>query len=379
MLIAGMGYSQVKVVTNGDVKVGATGAAPLTELHVTGELALTPKGTNSIITGIRGGTNDQRLSIWNGGNNSQNAASYVTMNGTTSNSNFVFSAAKVDFLTNKAPGNFGVRAMEIHSGGEVTIGNNITPLWTLHVDGTAGKTGGGEFATVSDKRLKKNIKEYNLGLAEVLKIEPKTFNYIRDYGLNTSDTYVGVIAQEFQKIDPDNVRQVRMVEKIDVSEKSSDGSAPIHKTEIVREDDFLSVDGSSIKYMLINAIKEQQEMIEDQNSRIQELEKQLTNILSSNSQTNVTLEGTDEAKLLQNVPNPFGDSTRIDYEIPSNSESAEILIYNLSGQLIKRVDIDHVGKGSINLSAIGVESGNYTYSLTINNKLIATKKMLLRK
>lgn len=157
--------------------------------------------------------------------------------------------------------NYNIVLMTIAANGNTGIGVPA-PTERLHVNGNILATG---TITPSDKRLKKDIEEFNLGLEEVLQIRPITFTYNGENGVSDTDTeHVGVIAQEFQLIDPKRVKE----------------SGKEDSTK------YLSVDQTSIIYMLVNAIKEQQKIISSNEIQlshlVQRIEK-LEKTLSSNS------------------------------------------------------------------------------------------------
>lgn len=130
-------------------------------------------------------------------------------------------------------------------GGGVVINSLASTTHSLFVNGTAAKPGGGSWTASSDARLKDNVQPYELGLEEVLRVEPVTYHYTSQTGNDTTVEYVGVIAQELQKISPDMVIESEL--------ELVDGS----------KGEYLSVDPSAFTYMLINAIKEQQKQIEE--------------------------------------------------------------------------------------------------------------------
>ncbi|HIA37550.1 MAG TPA: tail fiber domain-containing protein, partial [Flavobacteriales bacterium] len=141
--------------------------------------------------------------------------------------------------------------MYIDDNGDLGI-NGIIAAYTFEVNGTAGKPGGGSWSTSSDRRFKENITDYNDGLEKLLKIHPVYFNYNELSGFDKGPRYVGVIAQELQEISP------YMVHNYEKDDK-----------------DYLGVDNSAMTYMLINAIKEQQELIKTQEENFKELKKEL--------------------------------------------------------------------------------------------------------
>ncbi|NND62132.1 MAG: tail fiber domain-containing protein, partial [Flavobacteriaceae bacterium] len=132
--------------------------------------------------------------------------------------------------------------------------NTSAPAFTFEVNGNAAKPGGGSWTNASDRRLKKNIKSFDQGLETILKIEPVTYQYNQLSGFNENTSYVGVIAQELQKVAPNMV------------------------TTYTREnEEFLAVDNSSMTYLLINAVKSQQEEIETLKEELSQLKDLIQN------------------------------------------------------------------------------------------------------
>jgi len=119
----------------------------------------------------------------------------------------------------------------------------------LSVD-DAAKPGGGSWTVASDKRLKQNIKPYTEGLSKLLLVEPIEYNYNERSGYDTKPSYVGVVAQDLQKIAPYMVGKFKK-----------------------NGEEYLDVNTSAMTYMMVNAIKEQQKMIEDLKKEIEALKK----------------------------------------------------------------------------------------------------------
>jgi hypothetical protein len=138
--------------------------------------------------------------------------------------------------------NFGNRAdaMILYKNGNLFAGGNLT----LNGD-TASKLGGGAWTATSDSRLKKDVKQFKDGLAQVLAVNPVKYHYNELSGYDTSKEYVGVIAQELQQVAPYMVGNF-----------TKDGT------------EYLNVDNSAMTYMLINAVKEQQAIIDNQNNKL---------------------------------------------------------------------------------------------------------------
>lgn len=130
--------------------------------------------------------------------------------------------------------------MVISGTGDVGIGTP-NPTSLLSVNGTADKVGGGSWGSFSDARIKKNVRDYSAGLKEILAIHPVTFEYNgKAIYKNDGKKYVGVLAQEIEKVLPSTVSTIK-----------AEGF-----------DDLRKYDGSELTYTLINAVKEQQAQIE---------------------------------------------------------------------------------------------------------------------
>lgn len=127
----------------------------------------------------------------------------------------------------------------------------------LQVNSQAYKPGGGVWAATSDRRLKKDIEDYKDGLSQLLKIRPVSFKYNNYFeGMDNGETYVGVIAQEIQEIAPYTVEEVMMGQQTIEDEFGNES--------ILKEGEaFFTFDGTALTYMTINAVQEQQAMIEE--------------------------------------------------------------------------------------------------------------------
>ena len=78
----------------------------------------------------------------------------------------------------------------------------------------------------------------------------------------------------------------------------------------------------------------------------------------------------------QNTPNPFKNSTVIEYSLPVDEKNASILIFNLNGQTLQEYKLLET-KGSITIDSNVLSKGLYLYSLISDGQEIATKKMLM--
>jgi hypothetical protein len=128
----------------------------------------------------------------------------------------------------------------------------------IQITGSAFKPGGGSWTNPSDARIKKDVMSLQWGLSELRRIRPVMYRY---NGLGGTEDdgrqYVGVIAQELEKVLPDMV---------------SSRKGRLNQTD-AEETEIRLVDPSAFTYVLINAVIEQQRMIERQAARLATLER----------------------------------------------------------------------------------------------------------
>lgn len=83
-----------------------------------------------------------------------------------------------------------------------------SPAFKLHVNGSAGKPGGGSWSVASDVRLKKNIQPLQGALDKLLQLHGVTFEYKDPEAINElPGQRMGLIAQEVEKVFPDWVEE----------------------------------------------------------------------------------------------------------------------------------------------------------------------------
>lgn len=136
-----------------------------------------------------------------------------------------------------------------------------TPSFQLQLSSSsAGKPTSGLWTVISDRQLKKDIKPFKDGLSLLNKINPVWFTYNGKAGM-PNETGVGTIAQELQKIAPYMVKNWEY--------NSEDGKV---------KENYLGVDYGAMDFILVNAIKEQQGIIEKQQKEIENLKKDIAEI-----------------------------------------------------------------------------------------------------
>lgn len=115
--------------------------------------------------------------------------------------------------------------------------------------------------------------------------------------------------------------------------------------------------------------------------KVDELEKQVTelkNIITNSAKTD-KITPVSGNELYQNNPNPFGVETSIGYNIVRMQQSAFVAIYDLNGRELYRYAVTAKGKGSVTVSGDKLVPGQYLYSLIVDGREEATKKMVVSK
>lgn len=94
-----------------------------------------------------------------------------------------------------------------------------------------------------------------------------------------------------------------------------------------------------------------------------------------------SIDSADEVilSLSQNNPNPFSTATSIAVSVPESIKTATLFVYDMSGKQVKRIDITERGASRINITSEGLGEGMYLYSLIADGKVVGTKKMILTK
>ncbi len=323
--------------------------------------------------------------IWDG--DDAGAAQTLSVSGSTlsiSNGNSVTLPTGADNLGNhSATTNLNMNGNNINSVGAITMGGGVTLTGGFDFDISSGRNvtifpGSGSADGVginripnpgfgdefdldvegeirasnvvesSDRRLKKDIRTVDNALDKVL-----AMNGVR-YKLKKNDKQdIGFIAQELKTVLPDLVYG--------------------------REEGSYSVRYTGIIPVLVEAMKEQQTILEDQDAYIQSLEERLTKletlVTASRRKGQTSQSGNAAtagiARPIAIAPNPVGTYLHV-----SNLENVEeLIISNLSGQEIKTIKTVNTENERINLN--NIEAGIYIISaFDQQNQLINSIKFI---
>ena len=139
--------------------------------------------------------------------------------------------------------------MTIDSTGQVGIGTT-TPDFQLELSlNSAAKPTSSAWTVPSDARLKENISVFSDGLSVLNKINTVSYSYTGAAGL-PRETGIGTIAQELQQIAPYMIKTW--------TRNEANG----------RSTQYLGVDYGPLQFILINSIKEQQQIIDQQKTEL---------------------------------------------------------------------------------------------------------------
>lgn len=213
----------------------------------------------------------------------------------------------------------------------------------------------------SDKNLKENIEPIYDALSKLKKLKPMTYNYIESKKINLSrEDQFGFIAQELEEIFPNLISVVK---------------------KPVTDDNYNVTE--YFEYKTINYLG----LIAILTSSIQELALEVERLKETNESYVVYSDRLDAEEmerlrklayqLEQNYPNPFQGRTSIEYSIPDDERNASIMVFNMTGKLLKEFKLREKS-GKIEITSDEFQPGIYLYSLISENNEIITKKMIVK-
>lgn len=192
--------------------------------------------------------------------------------------------------------------------------------------------------------VSKNIQPLNNTLSGLLRLSgisyqlnketPAGTNNIKINKKENARTHFGFLAQEVKEVYP----------------------------ELVRTDSagYMYVDYIGMIPLIVNALNEIQAKVDSQETVIAELQKELAALRdgtpicgalrkSERRNTAVESESAIVPVLYQNNPNPFSATTVIRFALPYETQQADLYIYNLQGEQIRRMEIADRGEGKVTL------------------------------
>ncbi len=256
----------------------------------------------------------------------------------------------------------------------------------------AGLTGSGGYAgyfvgnvyttgsySASDARLKKNIENMTSALDIIKKLNPKAYEFRQDgnYSLMNlpKGKHYGIMAQELEAVFPSMVADTKFdvgMAKQNKEFKHGAPNEPNLEQQAKETIDYKAVNYTELIPVLVKAVQEQQQTIEGQQKRIEQLEAKVNKLSGGNSAVSLT-----KASLGDASPNPVNGSAIVSYNLPVSSRTAHILITDIKGSIIKQVNIGGNGSGQVQLNTASLAAGTYTYSLFVDGAKVDTKQLLV--
>lgn len=86
----------------------------------------------------------------------------------------------------------------------------------------------------------------------------------------------------------------------------------------------------------------------------------------------------NQSGISESYPNPASDVAKINYALTAGWNKAEVMVYSMLGAQVKKIDLTE-DQGTIKMNVANLPSGMYFYTLMVDDKSIATKKMLVTK
>jgi hypothetical protein len=239
---------------------------------------------------------------------------------------------------------------------------NLNGVDNFYVSGGGWVYNAGGIYSGSDLNLKDNVTTISGALQKINAMRGVTYQLKTEvanptmFGLTSANTYIGVVAQEVEAVAPEFVRDM------------PNGTKAVAYQNMVG--------------LLIQAIKEQNQEIERMKLDLNEC----CTVKTSGAERTMApekIENIDVAKankrafLGQNRPNPFSQNTTINYFLPESIISANILVFDLNGKLLKTYQITEKGENNLLIDGKQFQAGMYLYSLVIDGKEVDTKRMIL--
>ncbi|MCC6584586.1 MAG: T9SS type A sorting domain-containing protein [Chitinophagales bacterium] len=129
---------------------------------------------------------------------------------------------------------------------------------------------------------------------------------------------------------------------------------------------------------LQKAVADQQKQIDELKAIIAEMSKDVDKCCTKTSGNAVEdFPMSKNITLYQNVPNPFTIGTDIKFFIPETVKQAALVIYDLNGREIRKIDINERNESVIKIQGKELAAGMYIYTLIADNKEVDSKRMIL--
>lgn len=340
------GFAQLKMDTQGDVGIGI--ADPEEKLHVDGDIYLEESGNVWIGANTDGG--GPRLRMHHSGTSGNAYIDYYP--------NLILRVG-----TSSVPSYF-----KFTSSGYLGI-RRMSPNYALDVNGIIRAN---NVAVDSDIRLKDNVKKLGAQSEKIKKLEAISYTMKEEFPYG--DSVVASLKKhgEMDTLAHTDELTSKLKGRTQIGFSAQDLQAVFPELVFADNNGYLSVNYIGLIPVLVEALKEQDAKIEALEDEVNDAKK-IKNSFASES-IDVTVY---ENILYQNAPNPFSESTKIEYSLEEGATDAKICVYDMNGTQLKCYELEQTGTGSITIYGSELVAGMYYYSLIADGQLIDTKRMVL--
>ena len=236
----------------------------------------------------------------------------------------------------------------------------------------------------SDARLKENVQLLDNSLELLSDINAVTYNYkLSELPKISSSTETQLTGQNDQNSFASSTSEKEHLDKQyqeEIDKKISEEASRKHigflaqdvqkvLPELVHTDDkgIMSIDYIGFIPILVESIKEMRNKIEEQELIIEKLQSKL---LSEGSSISISK---SINSMLQNAKLYNKDMASVSYKIDMDFSTANLFIYNLSGQLLKNLELESPQSDIyIDRNELGI--GTFIYVLIVDGKKVDTLK-----
>lgn len=253
----------------------------------------------------------------------------------------------------------------------------------------------GTYTPTSDKKYKSDIQEMESVLDRIRRLRPTTYHMKHD---PTQRQHIGFIAQEVAEVFPQMVYSGPVGDTQEQAYTMNYNSMAVVAIkgiqELTAEETLLKEKQEKMDQELSALRSENQwlrDELEDMRTSVQDLKKLLAAVaqvqenccqvsaadlaVTERESKSITLE--DRPALQQNRPNPFERESRIAFFIPGQAQDAYLSISDISGRVLKKIQLTQRGAGEVILKVGDIPAGQHTYSLFVDDELIETRKMVV--
>ncbi|HRA60941.1 MAG TPA: tail fiber domain-containing protein [Bacteroidia bacterium] len=277
---------------------------------------------------------------------------------TGTNNSYVGTYATGSFSTITNSSAFGYDA-SVDASNKVRVGNTS-------VSSIGGQVG---FTNFSDARVKNNIQSNVPGLAFIKLLNPVTYHF----DIRKENELMGIT----EKDDWEGKYDIEKIQFTGFLAQDVDAAAAKINYDfsgVDKSGKLLGLRYSEFVVPIVKSVQElstQNEMLQAQINKQQIQLDEMRNMIATMKGDNNLLNNTQGQWMKQNEPNPFNQTSTINFNIDAKVSSATIVISAANGDVIKTVNVNTTG--SLQLNASEFAAGQYFYTLMVDGKAVEKK------